>query len=256
MANRTDQIMQELLRSGRVSVEELAHKLHVSDVSVRRDLRRLEQQGLLRRDHGGAIPVGPLLYVAFTHDSSFQEQIHHQAEAKRRIGLAAADLVRDGDAIALTTGTTTTHVARSLHKQRGILVLTNSINVAMELSNREGITVQVSGGLMRGVWFSLVGESAIQTIEQIFVDKVFIGVNGISVEHGLTDFHVDEAAVNKAMIRQAKQKIVVADHTKLGVLARYRICPIQEIDMLITDDQVSDEQVGGFEAAGIEVRRA
>src|SRR6185437_5244582 len=170
MQARSEQIMHELLRSGRVSVDELAIKLRVSGVSVRRDLRRLEDEGLLRRERGGAVPLGPLLYEALGHDSSFQEQIERRAEEKRRIGLAAAELVRDGDTIALAAGTTTTYIARALHR-------------------RENVTVLMSGGVLRGGWFSLAGASALETIQSVFPDICFLSINGIDARRGFTDYH-------------------------------------------------------------------
>jgi len=255
MQARSEQIMHELLRSGRVSVDELSIKLRVSGVSVRRDLRRLEDEGLLRRERGGAVPLGPLLYEALGHDSSFQEQIERRAEEKRRIGLAAAELVRDGDTIALAAGTTTTYIARALHRRENVTVLTNSVNIAMELSGRHGVTVQLSGGVLRGGWFSLAGASALETIQSVFPDICFLSINGIDARRGFTDYHAEEAAVNRALLRQSRRKVVVADYSKFGVVATRAVCAIEEINIVITDTGATDEMIGPLMKKGIEVRR-
>src|SRR5690348_5030121 len=125
-------IMRELRQAGSVSVEQLCAMLTVSVATVRRDLEELEDKGLLRRTHGGAVTIEPLFYEPFRHASSFQEQIEKNAEEKRRIALAAADMVQDGETIALTAGTTTTEVVRSIRNRRGVTVGPSTINVAME----------------------------------------------------------------------------------------------------------------------------
>jgi DeoR family transcriptional regulator, aga operon transcriptional repressor len=252
---RTQRILDNLFSTGMVSVQELADRLEVSPATVRRDLELLEREGRLRRTHGGAIPVEPLLYEPFRHDSSFQEQIEQHAVEKRRIAMAAAETIAEGDTIALTSGTTTTLVARSIPHRRGVTVVTASVNVAMELSQRPDLSVFVTGGYLRGSWFSLVGQSAIASMSQIFVDKVFIGVNGIHPEKGLTTFNHEEAAIDRTMIRQAGQKIAVADHSKLGVVGSYLTCTLNEIDILFTDTDATDEVVDGFLSKGLKVRR-
>lgn len=252
---RGEKILRILQQSGNVSVEELCTLLKVSIATVRRDLQDLEDRGLLRRTHGGAITVEPLLYEAFRHDSSFRDQMDKHADEKRRIALAAADLIQDGDTISLTAGTTTTEVTRSIRHRSGITVVTNTVNVAMELSQRHDLEVLVTGGHLRGNWFSLVGPIARQVIEQITVDRMFIGVNGIHADKGLTCLNCDEAGTNRAMVEQAKQRIVVADHSKLGEVTRHRICGIDQVHLLITDSGASDEAIAPFLAKGLEVRR-
>src|ERR1039457_2302461 len=202
---RTSFILRELRQAGSVSVEELRDKLGVSLATVRRDLQELEDRGLLRRTHGGAIPIEPMIYEAFRHDRSFQDQLGSFAEEKRRIGLAAAELIAPGDTIALTAGTTTTEVVRSLHTLGGITVVTNTVNVAMELSNRKDVHVFVTGGHLRGDWFSLVGSAAVASMSGVFVDLLFIGVNGIDAQRGLTCFNDDEVEINRCMVRQSQR---------------------------------------------------
>ncbi len=254
-SNRNALILRELRQAGSVSVEMLRDKLDVSLATVRRDLQELEERGLLRRTHGGAIPIEPLFYEAFRHDRSFQEQVGSFAEEKRRIALAAAELIHPGDTIALTAGTTTTEVVRSLPALGGLTVVTNTVNVAMELSNRRDIHVFVTGGHLRGDWFSLVGAPAVAAMSGVFVDVLFVGVNGIDAHSGLTCLNNNEVEINRCMVRQAKRKIAVADRSKLGVVASWVICPVESIDLLITDCGATDEMIAPFLAKGVEVRR-
>jgi DeoR family transcriptional regulator of aga operon len=199
--------------------------------------------------------VSAVAYEAFRRDSSFKEQEGLHAEEKRRIGLAAAELVKDGDTIGLTPGTTATQVARSLRHRKGITVVTNTVNVAMELCHREDLAVYVTGGYLRGGWFSLVGAPAAAGAREVFLDKVFVGVNAIDAERGLTCLHPEEAAINRALIGQARERIVVADRSKLGRVVRCLICPTREVHVLITDQDASDDEIRPFLEKGIEVRR-
>jgi DeoR family transcriptional regulator of aga operon len=252
---RSGTILRILQKNGSVSIHDLCHELGVSMATMRRDLSALEEQNLLRRTHGGATLIEPLFYEPFRLDSSFQEQLGRCHEEKRRIALAAAELVADGDTIATTAGTTTMLVTRNIRQKRGVKVVTNTINVAMELSQRKDIDVFVTGGHLRGAWFSLVGTTATNALSRMFLDKAFIGANGIDAEKGLTCFSQEEADVNQTIVRQARQKIAVADHTKLGVVASSLICGIPEIDILITDTGATDEMVRPFTARGLKVVR-
>src|SRR5215469_568059 len=232
---RWEAILEELLRNGEVSVENLADRLSVSAMTIRRDLGDLERQGLLRRNHGGAVPIAPMLYEPFRHVSSFQEQEEKCKAEKRQIGLKAASLINDGDIVAICAGTTTTQVARSVRHRKGITVLTNAINIAMELSHLPDIKVCITGGYLSGDWFAVVGDMAQRNTSEIFVDKVFIGVDGIHPEHGLTTNYPDQAAIHRNLMKQARQRIVVADHRKIGLLGSSLIWPLREIDTLVTD---------------------
>jgi DeoR family transcriptional regulator of aga operon len=254
--DRTEEILKELLRTGEVSVADLVQRLSLSPATVRRALRSLERKGLLRRTHGGAVPLEPSLYEPFRHLSSFQEQEKHRMLEKRQIGLAAAALVADGDTIAISAGTTATQVARSIRHRKGITVVTNAINIAMELSHRDDLKVMVTGGWVSGSWFALVGPGAIHSAGEMFVDKAFIGVDGIHAERGLTTNYPDQATIHRAMVNQSRQTIVVADHHKLGVVGTALICSITDVQTLITDRGAPDAALAPFLAAGIDVQRA
>lgn len=254
--NKREQwILDELLRTGKVSVEQICQKAKISPESARRHLRNLERQGRLRRNSGGAVSIEPFLYEPFVHVSSYAVQIEKHAAEKRRIALAAASLIRHGETVALSPGTTTNQVARCIPGGLNVTVVCSTVNVAMELSNRPEVNVFVTGGFLHGEWFSLVGQAALRSLGELFPDKVFVGANGVHPEHGVTAFHPEEAAVNSFMIRQSRQRIVVADQSKLGVIATHLISPINEINMIITDFGANEETVRAFAEKGIEVRK-
>lgn len=252
---RLASILRCVRQDGSVSVEHLCQELEVSVHTIRRDLQDLADRGLLRRTHGGAVAIEPLFYEPFKLDRSFQEQVGSFLEEKRRIAHAAAELVHEGEVVGLTAGTTTTETVRNLPFDRRITVVTNTVNVAMELSKRKDLEVHVTGGHLRGDWFSLVGPAAIESMKRIFVDTLFIGVNGIDSVRGLTCYNPYEAEINATMVRQAKRKIVVTDHSKFGITASWLICELPEIDMIVTDTGATDEILSPYLKAGVEVRR-
>ena len=252
---RQEHILQKLQETGSVAVEELCTSLGASVATIRRDLEDLEARSLLRRTRGGAIPIGPLFYEPFRHDPFFQDKVSNCAEEKRRIGIAAAKLAERGQTIALSGGTTTTEVVQSLKMLSNISIITNTVNVAMELSNRRDIDVIVTGGHLREGWFTLVGPLATATAELLFADIMFIGVDGIDATLGLTCTNPAEADVLRVLVRHSKLKVVVADHTKLGAVSRYLLCQTREIDRLITDSEASESDVAPFEDIGITVNR-
>jgi DeoR family transcriptional regulator of aga operon len=176
-----------------------------------------------------------------------------RAGEKRRIGLAAAEIIRDGEVIALGAGTTTTQVARSIRHRKGITVVTNAVNIAMELSHRADLKIIVIGGLMSGDWFALTGPIGIAAVGEMFYDKAFVGVDGVHPEHGLTTNYPDQAAVHRAMMRQARQRIVVADHTKIENIGQALIAPVKDVDLIITDKSVPAKLLAGFSAQVMKV---
>lgn len=254
--HRRQEILQDLLLAGNVSVNELAEQLEISTTTVRRCLRSLEEQGLLRRRHGGAVPVEASLYEHFRHDSDFQERDQHFAEEKRRIGMAASEYVKDGDVVALSAGTTTTQVARALKLRRDITIVTNAVNIAMELARTKTIRVLLLGGYVSGGWFSVLGPASLDMIADTEIDITFVGADGIDPKGGLTTVHPDEADVNAAMIRQARRKIVVADHSKLGKTAAAFVCPYHAVDLVITDMGVSEDVLALFHGRRTAIQRA
>jgi DeoR family transcriptional regulator, aga operon transcriptional repressor len=251
---RAKKIVQVLLRHGNASVDDLVNMLGASAPSIRRDLARLEQRNLVHRTHGGARLAEQMQYEAFRFDSSFQVRESRFAEEKRRIGMAAAELIREHDTVGFTAGTTPTQVARCIRHRNSIHVITNAVNIAMELSNQPALNVTLTGGTMRWAGaFSLTGPIAVEMLSGVFLDKAFIGACGVDPQCGVTTIEPDEAAVFRAMVRQAKQVVVVADSSKISMVSPALICPSSEIDVLVTDSGIAPEALTAFRARDIEV---
>ncbi len=252
--HREETLLHHLLHDGALDVEQMAANLGVSPSTIRRDLHGLEVKGLLRRTHGGAVPVEVQLYEPFRYNASFQHQESVRSNEKRRIGLAAADLVQQGQIVAISAGTTATHVARCLRNRVDITIVTNAVNIAMELSHCTGVSVICTGGHLSGSWFSLLGPSAVQTVEEFNYDWAFIGLDGIHATLGATSNHQEEAAVNRAMAAKAHRAVAVADYSKLEKVARAHVCPINALSLLITDTNAQAPTLNQYEACGLEIK--
>jgi len=244
---RREQILDTLRQAGEISIDHVIGRFGVSPATARRDLRLLEQQGLAIRRHGGAATPESSLYEA-----SFLERERACIAHKRSIARAAAALITDAQTIALTGGTTTTAVARAL-RGREVVVVTNAVNIAMELAREPRIRVHLTGGRLRGASYELVGSAAAQALHGLNVDVAFIGVNGISAERGLTTHNEEEAEINRAMVYAAHRAVVVADHSKLGKATLVQICPIEAVNVLVTDREARVEDVESFQRGGLEV---
>ena len=257
MSSKTDKRAKEILRlllsHGKTSVEELTRVFRTSPASVRRDLVRLEERGLVHRTHGGAMIAGQI-YEPFRFDSSFNVREGRFAAEKKRIATAAAELVLDSETIGFTAGTTTTEIARELRMRTGLRIITNAVNIGLELNSNNGPETTLTGGCIRWAGaFSLIGPTALESLNAVVMDKVFVGVCGVDPEHGATVIEPEEAAVFRAMSRRAKQVIIVADSSKVGMTSPAVICPVSDIDILITDDGVSDDAVNAFRRSDVRV---
>ncbi|OGO55802.1 MAG: D-beta-D-heptose 1-phosphate adenosyltransferase [Chloroflexi bacterium RBG_16_69_14] len=215
---------------GRVEVAALAEDLSVTTETVRRDLTTLERHALLRRVHGGAIPIERLGFepALAARDSVLTAE-------KERIARSALAELPDEGTILLDAGTTTARLADILPSDRELVVLTNALPIAMSLSVRPNITVLMIGGKVRGRTQAAVDAWALQALADSYVDVAFIGTNGITIERGLTTPDTTESAVKRAMIRAARRTVVLADHTKVGQDHLSRFATLDEIDTLITD---------------------
>lgn len=252
---RTDFILQELMVHGRVLAEDLSQRLHVNSSTIRRDLEKLERQQLLRRVHGGAVPLDTLSYSTYADELTFQKNMHKLVDEKNRIAAAALSYIHPGDTLALSPGTTTTHLARHIRRAQipDLTVVTNAVNIAMELAQVPGLTVTLTGGFLLSDFFALVGPMAEQSLSQMFVSKAFIGVTGFSPTYGLTGPNQLEALTHKMTIERAQQTIVLADHSKLGQVALHSIAPLSAVHTLITDSQAPAQLLQELKGTNIEV---
>lgn len=245
---RRERILYILNGHGRCLVSDLARDLSVSEVTIRQDLDLLEQRGLLRRTHGGAILTSK---IGFERPFQVQEASFH--EEKERIGKAAAELIADGDTVILDVGTTVTELARHINGKQGLTILTNALNIALLLEDNPGNTVIVTGGTLRPIQHSLVSPYGSLILERVHADIAFFGVNGIEANHGVTNVNIAEAEMKGLFLKAARRRVVLADSSKIGNIALAKFADINEIDWLITDDQADPEAVEKLRQKGLQV---
>ncbi len=248
---RQQEIVRLARANGRVDVATLADTLNVTAETIRRDLTSLERAGVLRRVHGGAIPVERIGFepAVETRDAVLIDE-------KERIAKAALAEVPEEGAIILDAGTTTARLAQALPVDRELTVVVNSPVIATILGTRANINVLMIGGRLRGKTLATVDDWALRPLADMYVDVAFIGTNGMSVERGLTTPDLAEAAVKRAMINAARRTVLLADHTKIGNDYLARFGTLADLDLLVTDAGIDDELVADVEATGLRVVRA
>lgn len=240
-----------------VSVAELSDALGVTAVTVRDDLRQLETQGRLRRTRGGALPLEEASAPEFSLEQPLEITREANAEAKRAIGRRAAQLIRPGHKILLDVGSTTTQVAEAIpNGLTDLTIITNGLNIATRLGAETQATVVVTGGTLRPLQHSLVAPLGTLLMERLNADIAFIGCNGVDVVRGVTNSNLAEAEIKQAMIAAADQVVVLADHTKLGVVSSAFVSDLASVDTLITDAGASPSAVDELRAIGVTVELA
>ena len=234
--DRRNEIVRLVNKNGRAKVEELSQHFGVSTVTIRNDLNYLEERGLIHRAYGGALTRKE---VAF--DPTLFEKAKLHVEEKKRIGEKAAEMVFDGESIVLDSGTTTLEIAKAIKSRKDLTVMTNAINIATELAGLPDVTVMLTGGTLREKSFSLVGPNAESALKAFYFDKLFLGVDGLDAESGLTTPNVLEAQLNRVMIEVSCETIMVVDSSKFGRRSLSLIVPLDRIHTVITDSGVSEE---------------
>lgn len=242
----------ELVQStGAVAIKELARAVDTSEVTIRRDLRVLEADGLLDRRHGGAVASG-----GFSREASYLQKSHVAGNEKAAIGALAATLVEPGDAIAIGAGSTTQAFARRLVRCHDLTVITNSLLVAQALAGAQGVDVIMTGGNLRGSILALVGSAAERSLDGVRTNKIFLSGNGLSSERGLSTPNSAVAAIDKAMLATAEEAVVLADDSKLGLEKMVQTVPLALIEHLVINDAADPEQLDAFREAGVAVHVA
>lgn len=246
-----DQVILRALRTGgRVDATQVAAELGVTGETVRKDLIRLERRGQLRRVHGGAVPVADLSY-----EPAVADRTALAAEKKRIARAALAHLPEDG-AVLLDAGSTTSWLAEIFPSDRVLDVFTNTLPIALTLLGRPNLTVHTLGGRLRGPTSAEVGPLAERALRDLNVDVAFLGTNAISVQRGLTTPDPDEAATKRLMLEAARRRVLLADHSKVGLVSLCKHADLRDVDLLITDTGLTDEQQAELEAAGLPTERA
>ncbi|WP_328940486.1 DeoR/GlpR family DNA-binding transcription regulator [Streptomyces sp. NBC_00250] len=262
---RWNTLLELLAASGKLEVEEAATALDVSAATIRRDLDELAEQQLLIRTRGGAVAHGVSYELPLRYKST-----RHAAE-KRRIAEATADLIAPGEVVGLNGGTTTTEVARALALRfasgradtagtagpatsgPALTVVTNALNIAGELAVRPQIKIVTTGGVARPQTYELVGPLTVGVLNEVVLDVVVLGVDGVDAALGVMAHQEDEASISRLFAERASRVIVVTDSSKMGHRAFARICGLDRIDLLVTDTGIAAEAVAQLTEAGVKV---
>lgn len=245
---RHQQIIAKINSEGQVKSQVLCNELDVSSVTIRKDLKFLEEKGVLYRMHGGATLSNP--YATDRHVSE-KEKLH--LNEKTSIGRAAAELVTANDSILIASGTTVLNFAKNIRAMGNLTVITSAVNVAIELNQHSEIEVIQLAGILRKRSSSVTGIYAEENLKDFSCSKLFLGVDGVDLDFGLTTADVTEARLNRQMIKISQKTIVLADSSKFGKRGFGRICGFDSVDQIITDQGISDFTRRELEEHGIKV---
>lgn len=246
LPERHRKILEILKSNGNIAVNELSEMLKVSSVTIRKDLGILEDQQLLFRSHGGALPLEP--YIANRH---IQEKIKVFPEEKKRIGAKATELLIPGDAIIIGSGTTVQAFAQCINPKSSLTVVTSAMNVATALVHHPQIEIFQLGGFVRHTSNSVVGNYAESILTNFSCSKLFLGVDGIDLRYGFSTTNAMEAQINRAMLKAAQETIILADSSKFGRRGFGKICDLDSVSQIITDTGVSHKTIQELEKHGI-----
>jgi DeoR family transcriptional regulator of aga operon len=243
-------IVELVEKQGRATVEELASRFGTSTVTIRADLDTLSRNSVIARSHGGALPI-----AGASGDTPLNIKETRWHAQKLRIGQAAAKMIQDGETIILDSGSTTVEIARQIRQMKfeSLTVITNALNIAMELSGLPHIRVMMLGGMLRQTSYSLVGPDAEQALAKLSADRLFLGVDGLDPQVGVTTPDPLEAALNALMIRVSRQTIAVLDASKMGQRSLSVITPVKSLDLVISDNSAPSDIVEALRAAGVQV---
>lgn len=248
IAERHELILHQLKEKGRVSIQELSTRLEVSEVTIRKDLKLLEDKSLLFRIRGGGSLNNP-----YAHERPINEKALLNADEKQRIGQVARTLISQHDSIIIGSGTTVFELARCLNPTAALTVITPALKVAQELSGRTHVEVMQLGGLIRPNSYSVTGAQAEYMLENLSCGLLFIGVDGIDFEFGLSISNLTEISLNRKMIEAAQSVAVLADSSKFGRRGIGKIGDLDQTQYVVTDPGVSAETVQLLEERGIKV---
>lgn len=245
---RQNTILDELMKAGSVQVTDLSAQLEVSSVTIRKDLTELEREGKLYRSHGKAILINP-----FMNNRSVNVKEKLNTEEKRLIGMEAAKLITPDDSIVLASGSTIHALAGQIKPQGKLVVVTAALQVTQTLTAHDNVEVLQLGGSVRHSSLSVVGKSAEQMLEGCSFSKLFIGVDGIDADFGISTTDLREAELNRVMMERSQKTIVLADSSKFGRRGFAKICNLEDVDMVITDSGVPDTVRQQLEELGIDL---
>jgi len=241
-------ILKKLKEEGRVSINELSELMEVSGVTIRKDLKLLEDKNLLFRTRGGGSIDNP-----YAIDRPIDEKAFINSDEKQRIAKAALELVKQSDSIMIGSGTTVFELAKCLHPTKHLTVITPALKVGLELSNRPNVEVLQLGGLIRPNSSSVAGTHAIRVLEEISCSILFLGVDGIDADFGLSISNLSESALNQKMLEVVQTVVILTDSTKFGKRGLGKVCTLDQVDYIITDDKLSAPYKQLIEEHGIKL---
>lgn len=249
---RQSQIVEILQEKGRISIPEMCKMFGISDMTARRDLNEMDRLGLLRRIHGGAVAN-----LGRSYEPPYQMRYSKNQSAKSCIGAKAAELIYDGDSIALDVGTTTLEIVKGLKGKRNLTIVTNSLQIANMVVDNLSLEINarliLTGGVVRSQELSMIGNMSERAYQEFHVDKAFIGIGGISLEDGLTEYNMEDARIKRILFSSAREKIVVADASKFGITTFASVASLKSVDKIVTDPEVSLEVIEKIRNLGVEV---
>lgn len=248
ITDRHEYILKKIKENNKVSIQELCDEMNVSSVTIRKDLKLLEEKSLLFRTKGGASNTNP---YAGDRPILIKESIN--SDEKNRIAKKAVEMIKDNDSILIGSGTTAYSVAIHLNPIERITVITPALKVALELCNKPNIEVLQLGGLIRPNSSSVAGQYAMRILDDVSCGILFLGVDGIDLEFGVTISNITEATLNQKMLSTSQKVVVLADNTKFGRRGLGKICQLEDIDYIITDNKTSDKYISALEEIGIKV---
>lgn len=245
---RRHEVLRLLAAQGSVQVSDLSRRLEVSEMTVRRDLDQLAEEGHLRRTHGGAV-LGPVVTV----ERPFAERAEHMIAEKQLIGETAARMIDSGDTIILDAGTTTLQIATRLIRREKLLIVTTSLPHAAKTASLPWASTLLVGGLLRPIELCCVGPTVERTLADLHADKVFLSASGVDVHHGITETDMREGYVKRAMVEAARRVILVVDHTKFGNVSFFHVVELDRVQCVVTDAGIDPEYAEQIRHLGIEV---
>lgn len=244
---RYQELIKYLQQHGMIKIDQMLNIFDISIETARRDLNHLEKEGIIKKIYGGAT-----LVEKEATEPSTTVRLSKNIEEKTAIGNKCAEFITDGDSILLEVGTTTLHVAKAIKNKKNLTVITNSIHVVNELMDTD-FQLYIIGGKIRHDEGAISGTISLFEMENFHLNKAILSAGGITTEHGLSDFNIEETLIRKKIIEQAREVIVVADSSKFGQDVLAHICPISAVDLIITDSKLDYSLLKKFENANVNI---
>ena len=245
---RRNEILLKLQEERKVVVSDLSQQYNVTEETIRRDLEKLENEGLAKKTYGGAV-----LNDSFNTDLPYTVRKKANVESKQRIAEVIAAMIEDGDHLILDASSTALFIAKRMKDKKNITVITNSVEILLELSDRNGWKILSTGGRLKEGGLALVGYQAERMVSTFHVDYAIFSCKGMDQERGLTDANESDAQIKKMIVKAAKKSILAVDHSKFDKISFMQVCELSEIDMVVTDKEPSESWKQTLASAGIEL---